>query len=172
MKGAQKDGLNPHFKSHYASLDSCWEAARDSLGANELSVTQFIQDVDGKMYLHTILGHSSGQYIESRMALVPEKPGAQGLGSLISYMRRYSFAALLGLTQRDDDAEEATAPAKEAEVGKFLTDTQLAHIQKLAENNQEVANNILKYYKVKDFSQLKLDSAGHSAILQALERNK
>ncbi|MDA0337719.1 MAG: ERF family protein, partial [bacterium] len=40
VKGAMKDATNPHFRSSYADLSSVWDACRDALTTNGLSVVQ------------------------------------------------------------------------------------------------------------------------------------
>lgn len=107
IQGVVKDATNPFFKSQYTSLDSCWDACRGPLSANGLSVVQTVDESEGKMVLCTILGHSSGQYISSRVPLIMAKPDPQSFGSAVSYLRRYSLCAMVGLTQSDDDGEHA-----------------------------------------------------------------
>jgi len=110
IKGTPKDAQNPFFKSSYSTLDQCWESARGPLSANGLSVVQIVQEAEGKMFLVTILGHSSGQFITSKMPMVLPKPDPQTLGSVTSYCRRYSLCAMVGLSSSDDDGEQATQP--------------------------------------------------------------
>lgn len=107
MGTAIKDSNNPFFKSSYADLQSVWEAIREPLANNGLSVTQLLNYVDGKPTLQTLLLHSSGQFIGSEVTIPLTKSDPQSLGSAITYMRRYSLAAIVGLYQVDDDAESA-----------------------------------------------------------------
>jgi hypothetical protein len=58
--------------------------------------------------VETLLIHSSGQWIMSKISAPADKPTAQGIGSAITYCRRYSLAAMVGLAQQDDDGQEAT----------------------------------------------------------------
>lgn len=104
MAGAKKDSTNPHFKSKYADLASVWEAARGPLAKNGLSVTQTIE----ADRLVTTLMHKSGEFIDSSAPIVQDRPGIQAYGAALSYMRRYSLAAILGIYQEDDDAQSAT----------------------------------------------------------------
>lgn len=108
LTNAIKDKKNPHFKSTYADLNSCWEACREPLTKNGLSIIQtlFITQ-DGKSALRTILMHNSGENISSEVILPVVKPGSQELGSCIKYMRRYSLAAIVGVTDGEDDDAEA-----------------------------------------------------------------
>ena len=103
MTGAIKDSANPFFKSKYADLASVWEACRKPLSDNGLSVTQMVNGAN----LDTLLMHASGQWVSSTAVLAPVKNDPQGMGSCISYMRRYCLAAIVGVFQQDDDAESA-----------------------------------------------------------------
>lgn len=110
MAGAKKDSENPHFRSKYADLASIWDAARPVLPKHGLAVMQLPEPVEtGYLGLTTILTHSSGEFVRS-MAVVPlPKNDPQGYGSALTYTRRYSLAAILGIAPEDDDAEAATS---------------------------------------------------------------
>jgi hypothetical protein len=109
---AAKDSANPFFKSKYADLESVWDSCRTLLSDNGLSVIQFPGEYfDGTMSLTTILTHASGEYISKEMSVPVTKPDAQGAGSALSYMRRYSLAAVVGVVsanQEDDDGNAAS----------------------------------------------------------------
>lgn len=108
---AKKDSANPFFKSKYADLESVWDACRDLLSANGLAVVQLPGEYfEGTMSLTTILMHSSGEWISQQMSVPVSKPDSQGCGSCLSYMRRYSLAAVVGVVQADDDGNAASAP--------------------------------------------------------------
>ena len=105
---AKKDSANPFFKSKYADLESVWDACRDLLATNGISIMQFPGEfVNGCMSLTTIITHSSGEYISKEMSVPVTKPDAQGAGSCLTYMRRYALAAVVGVVQADDDANSA-----------------------------------------------------------------
>ena len=110
---AKKDSANPFFKSKYADLESVWDACRDLLANNGLAVAQFpgtYSDLDKTMSLTTVLTHESGEWISQEMSVPMSKVDAQGAGSCISYMRRYSLAAVVGVVQADDDGNAASNP--------------------------------------------------------------
>lgn len=109
MESAKKDATNPFYKSKYADLHSTWEACRGPLTKNGLCVIQtttFTPDIG--LLLITTLAHTSGQWISAELPVRPTKDDPQGLGSCISYMRRYALQAIVGITTEDDDAEAAT----------------------------------------------------------------
>lgn len=101
MKPAAFDKVNPHFKSKYASLASCWDVVRAPLAKNGLSVTQTLEFEETILVLTTTLLHSSGQFLFSKMPVSGSTP--QQLGSSLTYVRRYSLCAILGIVSDDDD---------------------------------------------------------------------
>lgn len=114
IKSAEKDSVNPHFKAKFASLNSHWESCRDILSKYQLTVTQLATiDQNNKNILVTILSHSSGQWFKSYLQLNPVKNDPQGMGSCMSYARRYLLSAIVGTTADDDDAEEAMNRTRE-----------------------------------------------------------
>lgn len=107
---------NPYFKSRYADLAEIVKASRPALTKNGLAVIQqILPNEDGQNILHTILTHSTGQWIESRMRILPSKPDVQSLASYITYLRRYSYSAICGVvvSNEDDDGERAVATERE-----------------------------------------------------------
>ena len=108
LSHAKKDSANPFFKSKYADLESVWDACRSLLAENGLCVMQFPGEfLEGCMSLDTILAHSSGEYIKQTMEVPVTKLDPQGVGSALTYMRRYALAAVVGVVQADDDANAA-----------------------------------------------------------------
>jgi hypothetical protein len=105
--GAKKDAANPFFKSTYADLQSVWDACRQPLASNGLSVVQTMDMTEFGPVLVTTLMHASGEWIEGRLPIWAVKQDPQGLGSAITYARRYALAAIVGIYQTDDDAESA-----------------------------------------------------------------
>lgn len=113
----------------YASLDSVLSAIRKPLASCNLVVVQSMSNTDNLDYptVITTLYHSSGQWLESQLAIRPTKSDAQGVGSSISYARRYSILALLNLAPEDDDGAEASKPGGN-----------MADMMKIKEHNNNV----------------------------------
>lgn len=112
------DRENPYFKSNYADLDMILKAVRPMLAQNGLSLVQDTRFTeDGSTVLHTRLYHATGQWIETRARILPVKNTPQEYGSCLTYNKRYSAMALLGITvakdPTDDDAEVAMVHARE-----------------------------------------------------------
>jgi hypothetical protein len=107
MGGALKDSANPFFKSKYADLESVWQACRKALSENGLAVIQTVTTNESVTIVTTMLAHSSGQWVRDSLPIPPKEMTPQGIGSCISYARRYALAAAVGVYQTDDDAEAA-----------------------------------------------------------------
>ena len=113
MIAVKKDATNPFYKSRYATLDIIWETIRKPLSENGLSIAQTMNVIEGKSVLETTLYHVSGEWISGVQLANPIKEDPQALGSAITYARRYSLAAILGLvSDEDDDAEAAMTKQK------------------------------------------------------------
>lgn len=113
MQAAIKDSVNPFFKSKYADLGSVWDAARPVLSKNGLCIMQTTEILGDKIVMVTTLAHISGQWMKSYLPLNPSKNDSQGVGAAITYLRRYSLSALVGVVcDEDDDGETAVGRGK------------------------------------------------------------
>jgi len=115
-KGIKKTGKNPHLKNEYATLDDIINGVRQPLADNGLAWTQLLHSKNGAVKLTTLLMHESGQWI-SGSVVVEVGEGNRGvnaiqaLGSSITYMKRYTLSAMLGIASEvDDDGNGAKAP--------------------------------------------------------------
>lgn len=121
LKNAVKDASNPAFKrdgkeSTYADLASVWDACRAALTANEIAVIQQVQGGPDTVTVSTVLAHSSGESISCSVTGKPTKNDVQGIGSTITYLRRYSLAAMVGVAPEDDDGNAASGKEPKAPV--------------------------------------------------------
>lgn len=107
---AYKTTGNPFFNSKYADLATIIASTREHLCENELAIMQFAEGNHLKVSVTTKLCHSSGEWFESKIEAVPKKPDCQQQGSVITYLRRYSMSAILGIAQEDDDANSQIHP--------------------------------------------------------------
>jgi hypothetical protein len=111
MGHASKDSQNPHFRSKYADLASVWDAIRAPFARNGLAVIQTPAFGEGVVTVTTILSHVSGEWVESTLSVPLAKADAQGIGSAITYARRYALAAVAGVSPAEDDGEAAVGRA-------------------------------------------------------------
>ncbi len=118
LENASKSSTNPHFKSKYADLAEVINTVRPVFAEHGLSVMQCPSFADGIVSVETIVMHSSGEWMASTVSAPVSKQDAQGVGSAITYCRRYSLAAVAGIAQEDDDANSAVGkgPAKQTTV--------------------------------------------------------
>lgn len=115
MQAAIKDKINPFYKSSYADLGSVWDAARPVLSKHGLCVMQTteINNERNQVVMVTTLAHTSGQWMKSYLPLNPSKNDSQGVGAALTYLRRYSLSALVGVVcDNDDDGETAVGRGK------------------------------------------------------------
>lgn len=118
MSGAKKDSANPFFKSRYSDLASVIGALRGPFSKHGIAHVQIPgSDTDG-YFVDTLLIHSSGEWIKGRIRMNPVREDPQGIGSVITYQRRYALQAMAGLESEDDDGNKAShsdsGPAKPA----------------------------------------------------------
>ena len=110
LQNASKDAANPFHKSKYANLESVWDACRKPLSDHELAVVQAPSFSENRMVLTTRLIHSSGEWFQSRLSLKPERgDNPQAIGSCITYAKRYSLMAMVGIADTQDDDGNAAS---------------------------------------------------------------
>ena len=150
LENASKSSNNPHFKSKYADLAEIINTTRPVFSSHGLSVTQCPSFEAGVVSVETILMHSSGQWMSSTISAPVSKQDAQGVGSAITYCRRYALAAVAGIAQEDDDANSA-----------------VGHGTKKAPNLKEVGESVITAKQVAEVRQaLELVGVAEGLLLQ------
>ena len=113
MGRAMKDSANPHFKSKYADLASVQDACMGALNRHGIAVIQPTHSTEtGERYVVTRFLHTSGETLDCMIPLIIGKNDMQGLGSAITYARRYGLMSLAGIAPEDDDGNAAVASTK------------------------------------------------------------
>ena len=109
-----KDANNPFFKNKYATIDNIIEEIRPILAEFGLSILQLPSGDGASVQISTLLIHESGEWLESEtLTMKPVKNDPQGMGSAITYARRYSLQSFLSLnTGEDDDGNNASQQKK------------------------------------------------------------
>jgi hypothetical protein len=121
MPAAKFNSVNPFLKNKYADLGSIIDTAKPVLGKFGLAVTQLpINDGEGRVGVETVLTHASGEWLSTQFSLPladeKGKSNAQVAGSIITYLRRYSLAAILGMySDEDTDGNEVKQELKPRE---------------------------------------------------------
>lgn len=114
VENARLNATNPHFKNQYADLPAVLEAVRPVLNKHGLSIVQHPGFDTGHATLSTMLLHKSGEWMQSEAAAPVSRQDPQGIGSAVTYLRRYSLAAVMGIGQADDDGNAASGPRRAA----------------------------------------------------------
>lgn len=108
IKPAAKNAENPGFKrgnaaSRYADLGAIREVSREPLSSNGISVTQWpLHSDDGRVHLITRVAHA-GQWMQAHFSIPAPKADPQGYGSATTYIKRFAFAAAIGVVSSDED---------------------------------------------------------------------
>lgn len=112
MGDVLKGSDNAHFKTKYADLGAVVEATLPALNGAGFSVLQ-PPSFDGEtVRVSTLILHESGQWMRSTLALRPSKTDPHGVGSAITYARRYGLLAMCGVAPEDDDGNAASGPVQ------------------------------------------------------------
>jgi hypothetical protein len=159
MTAARKDSKNPHFRSSYADFNSVASAVKEPLNNNGLMFVQPIETIDEKLYVSTVIFHTSGQWFKSSTPIKiadKDSQNPQKLGSAITYARRYDLQSLCGLEAEDDDGNAATPPKgayqpkpKPQTTPKRLTEEKILNFQKgVKAGKTEEVEKYLKAYAV------------------------
>ena len=113
MQPPRFDGVNPHFENRYTTLHGIIECARKPLSDNGLSVVQLLGGQGRALTVKTMLLHASGQWMSTEMPVTFGRgDGPQAAGSGITYAKRYSYQALLGICGADDDDDGERAEGR------------------------------------------------------------
>lgn len=144
---AHKDKSAYNYK--YADLAGVLEIARPLCLKHELAVTQLCATNEGGVGVTTILMHSSGEWVESTFTMpiisVKGTNAAQSAGSVITYARRYALAAILGITQTDNDASTVVETDWQEALKRYCADNKMT---------REEAKELAAKYGVDRFGEL------------------
>ncbi len=161
MEVAKTDSVNPYFKSRYADLASVVKASRPFLAKNGICVIQrTVTDEEGRIFLHSRLCHSSGQWLDSNMQVKPPKNDIQTMGSYLTYLRRYMYAALTGVVASDED-DDGEVAMKDPRAGNMtstenskITKAQLQVISGELSSHPEILESLLKGFSIQKLADL------------------
>ena len=150
IKPAKKDSdveytlkSGKRMQRKYADLTSVWDSCRKELSQNGLVIIQTTKGNRGVTVI-TTLAHESGQWIRGELVMQPGGNDPQSYGSALTYARRYSLAAIVGIaTGEDDDAEDATR-------GKRKEKVKTTYVGNKAEKNEIERVKAMSEKEVKD----------------------
>jgi hypothetical protein len=133
---------------------------------------------DGGQVLQTILAHSSGQWVESRMRLIPPKNDVQSMGSYITYLRRYMYSAIVGVVAADEDDDgERTMERHRLELSKtnlnsyraknqpieYITREHLQDLEYELQDEPALAEEVMDKLQIQSLSEMP-ESIYHASI--------
>lgn len=113
LDSVKNNAENTHFKAKYSTLSATQDLFRPILAKNELGVIQSVGMREKTYVVVTRLIHTSGEFIEDTIDLMMSKQDMQGLGSAITYSKRYMVQALLNMSGTNDDDDGNDASGKE-----------------------------------------------------------
>jgi len=166
MEAAKMGSVNPFLKNKYADLGSVIQAARAPLAANGLSFTQHPSVTETHVTVTTLLAHSSGQWITSEISL-PLDGGkglslAQSMGAIITYLRRYTLSAILGIyADEDTDGNEGKTNKPQAKA-KQETQAQAPPLPPMPDMDLETAMTV-ETNDGKPYHEIDSDTLAHMA---------
>lgn len=108
VTNAEKNATNPHFNKKYADLSEILNTVRPVLAKHCLGFYQSPSFADGLVTVKTVIFHSSGGAIENEFSLPCSQNNPQGVGSALTYCRRYSLTSLCGISQEDDYGNQSS----------------------------------------------------------------
>lgn len=110
---AVKNRKNSHFKNEYADLAEIISAIKSTYKKHGLALVQVPTYEAGQVKVFNTVIHNSGEFVTFAAGESPvSKTDPQGVGSAITYLRRYTAAAIAFITQEDDDGELASGEKK------------------------------------------------------------
>lgn len=160
IENAHKNANNPHFRSNYADLAEVINTVRPIMSKHGISISQFPAFDSGVASVETIVMHSSGEWISGVSSAPVTKQDAQGVGSALTYLRRYSLAAIAGIAQEDDDGNSAVGGRQQQRQPAPDPKAVISAIQGAAN-----ANDVNKY--VQTAQQRGVDASGMQQINEA-----
>lgn len=94
------------YSFKFTGMPTIWVAVKPLLRKNNLTVVQTPSATNGAAigdFLTTTIYHSSGEFVQDTMRLIVTREDPQGVGSAITYAKRYMLSAMLGVVTDDDN---------------------------------------------------------------------
>lgn len=164
----KKNGKNPFFQNApYALYEDIKAAIRPVAADNGLAILHRFEDG----FMHTLLLHSSGEWLDCGSYNLGEAKKHQERGSAITYAKRYVEASLFGVAPEvDDDANtgnEDLKPRKETSKAKNERFKEIAAAIEHARDTDTLAR-----IWADNHNHIKAFRAGDQEIYDNLERLK
>lgn len=164
LENPKNTAANPMFKSKYAPLDVVINTVRPVLAKHGLGFIQRTGTDGEHITVQTVLLHESGEMLESDVMSLPgvqsrsgnvKEFNAQGCGSALTYARRYSLTAMLGIASEDDDDGNQAPSGKGAPKKPVTLEQALVTAAKRRKISVgELTEMICKSYNVENLSNI------------------
>lgn len=131
-----KTATNPHLRAKYATLDSVLAGVVPALNRHGLLLIQPPRMVDGENLLvvdTTIIHAATGEKMVCTYPVAQMGGSHQSMGAALTYARRYSLTALLGVFPEEDDDGQTAGDTGKREAPKkveFQKPTETAYAAK------------------------------------------
>jgi hypothetical protein len=121
MSNATLNKINPHFRSRYADLSAIRDAVVPALSEQGVALIQIIETREHGTVVVTRLMKGEEVLSSECPVIVSEKCKPQEFGSALTYARRYSMAAIAGISADEDDDANAAQDSTQNGVAKPKT---------------------------------------------------
>ena len=166
MPNVQKLGKSNY--GHFATLDDGLELCRQHCSKHNIAITQATRMSGEIMVLDTRLS-CGNEWIEAEYPVIRFPARQQEIGSALTYSRRYSLFALIGIAgEEDDDGTAANANAVAAPAR--ITEKQVKELENLLIETGSDPVKFQQYFKIKALSDL--SSADFARAVASLEKKK
>ena len=112
LEALKKDEKNPFFKSSYVPLPKMIRALKPILQKHGFILSQPTDVANTQNGIVNVvfssITHAKTGLNDTAKLVIPNLEDMQKLGGAITYARRYTLSALLGLEETDDDGNTAT----------------------------------------------------------------
>lgn len=136
-----KDARNPHFNATYVTISGLLEELNPLRMAQQVAIYQIpslsVTENGTRLDLETLFMHTSGQWVSFVTSLPLPKLDAQGVGSAITYGRRYALVAFFNIATDDDDGNKSSSVSRKPAASKTPQD-----LSKLVEQARNLANTV------------------------------
>jgi len=150
------------YSYNFADLADIWETIRKPLKENGLAVTQFLSVLGESDVIYTKIWHVSGESEERPFPIPTTGKTPQEAGSVITYYKRYTLSAALGIsTEEDDDGKSGNKqPDVEELESEVLSRAKLKINEELEKHSYEsidqkklFINNVLKHETIDNLNE-------------------
>lgn len=116
IEALKKDAKNPFYKSSYVPLPTMIRVLKPTLQKHGFILSQPTDVANGQTGIQNVvftsITHAKTGLSDTAKLVLPNLEDMQKLGGAITYARRYTLSALLGLEEADDDGNTAVGRGK------------------------------------------------------------